>query len=264
MAQGTSISWAGSTWNCITGCTPISSGCANCYAKRMTRRLQKMQRQPKYAAGFDQVVCHTGCLEEPYGFTSGKTVFVNSMGDTFHKDVRIAFLREMFLVMNELPELTFLVLTKRPDRMARLADKLPWSDNIWAGTTIEDAAYVDRADHLRNVPAKVLFLSVEPLLGNLTNLNLDDVGWLIAGGESGPGARPCDVDAVRDLRDQAVARDIPFHFKQWGTLSSNPDSFDPTAKENGGDAKGGRTLDGKVWAEFPLAEGRDQVARNDA
>jgi len=256
MSEGTSISWAGSTWNCITGCTPVSAGCANCYAKRMTQRLEKMARQPKYAAGFDRVVCHTGCLDEPHSFGPGQTVFVNSMSDTFHKDVPLAFLRKMFRVMNDLPELTFLVLTKRPDRIAKLADKLTWSNNIWAGTTIENGAYVDRADHLRKVPASVHFISAEPLLGHLTNLNLDGIGWLIAGGESGVGARPCDVDAVRSLRDQALAQDIPFHFKQWGTLPSNPEPADPTAKKNGGDAKGGRTLDGKVWAEFPLTDAR--------
>lgn len=251
MSNETSISWTNVTWNPVTGCTRISRGCRNCYARRMTARLQRIDPAGKYAAGFDQVVCHPEILDEPRRYRTPRLIFVNSMSDTFHPDVPLSFVRNMWTVMNDREHLTFQVLTKRPERMAKLAGKLKWTDNIWAGTTVEAAKYIDRLDYLRRVPAKVRFISAEPLLSRLAGVRLRGINWLIVAGESGPGARPCDPDAVRELRDLARDQGVAFHFKQWGTLRSNPDPHDSTAKENGGDAKGGRLLDGKLWDEFP-------------
>jgi protein gp37 len=173
------------------------------------------------------------------------------MSDLFHEDVPTAFIQRVFQVMNAHPRHRFQVLTKRAGRLAELDPLLRWSPNIWMGVSVETPDYADRIDALRTTRSPVRFLSLEPLLAALPDLNLAGIHWVIVGGESGPGARACEVGWVNDLRDQCQAARVPFFFKQWGNLQSNPDWLDPTARENGGSAKGGRRLAGRTWDEMP-------------
>lgn len=230
----TKINWTEETWNVSTGCTKVSPGCDHCYAAPMAKRLQAMG-QAKYANGF-RFTPHPSTLNIPYGWKKPREIFVNSMSDAFHKNMPIGFLKDIFDVMLNTPRHTYQVLTKRSDLMAALSPQLPWPGNVWAGVTIENNPYVHRADHLRQVPAKVRFLSLEPLLGPLPDLNLDGIHWVIVGGESGPGFRTMDPDWVRDIRDRCVAADIPFFFKQWSGRSPK---------------KLGREIDGRVWSQKP-------------
>jgi protein gp37 len=235
MASNSKIEWTETTWNPVTGCTKISSGCLNCYAERMANRLQAMG-QPNYAKGF-QVNCHRHVLGYPLKWKKPRMIFVNSMSDLFHREVPESFIAAIFQVMNQAHWHTFQVLTKRADRLAKLADRLTWSPNIWIGVTVENANYVKRIDALRHVPASVRFLSLEPLLSALPNLNLSGINWVIAGGESGPGARPMHPDWVTDIRDQCQSAEVPFFFKQWGG----------TRKK-----KTGRLLNKRTWDEMPM------------
>jgi len=228
------IEWTESTWNPITGCTKISAGCKNCYAERMAKRLQAMG-QPNYKDGFE-VRCHHDVLGAPQKWKKPQMIFVNSMSDLFHNEVSAAFIDEIFFTMNETPWHTYQILTKRAGRMAQLAGRFEWSKNIWMGVTVETATHVDRIDHLRDVPAAVRFLSLEPLLGPLPNLNLEKIDWVIVGGESGPGARPMEKEWVEDLRDQCLSAKVPFFFKQWGGVQKK---------------KAGRLLDERTWDEMP-------------
>lgn len=234
MAQRSSIEWTESTWNPVTGCTKVSPGCRNCYAERMARRLQAMGN-PNYAKGFEPTI-HPHTLSIPLTWRRPQMVFVNSMSDLFHPAVPDDFVRKVFEVMNEASWHTFQVLTKRADRLAELGPDLPWALNIWAGVSVETAAFNWRIDRLRQVPAAVRFLSIEPLLGPIDELNLEGISWVVVGGESGPRARPIKPAWVRTLRDLCGAADVPFFFKQWGGTNKK---------------KAGRVLDGRTWSELP-------------
>jgi len=214
MAQS-SIEWTQMTWNPTTGCTKISAGCKFCYAEVMSRRLLAMGLD-KYSNGF-KITIHPDALAIPYSWKKPKLVFVNSMSDLFHKDVPVSFIQDVFQVMNDLPKHTFQVLTKRADRLAQLSPLLNWTDNIWMGVSVEDDRVIDRIDALRKTSAAIKFLSLEPLIGPLSNLNLLDIDWVIVGGESGHKARPMKKQWVLDIKNQCLHSNTPFFFKQWGT-----------------------------------------------
>ena len=229
------IEWTESTWNPVTGCTKISAGCAHCYAERMAKRLLAMG-QPNYRNGFE-VTCHPQALEMPLRWKKSKMIFVNSMSDLFHKKVPIRFIEEIFFTMNEARWHTFQILTKRADRLVQLSSRFKWTPNIWMGVTVENADHVDRIDCLREIPAAVRFLSLEPLLGPLPELNLTNIDWVIVGGESGPGARPMDPAWALDLRDQCLNAGVAFFFKQWGGVRKK---------------KAGRLLEKRTWDQMPI------------
>lgn len=237
MSTNSRIEWTETTWNPVTGCTKISQGCKHCYADRMSRRLQAMG-VPKYRDGF-AVAVHSQALRDPLRWRKPRLVFVNSMSDLFHQAVPTVFVEAVFAVMNAAPQHTFQVLTKRPSRVQSLNSRLHWTPNIWLGTSIESDDWLGRLDYLRETGAHTKFLSLEPLLGPLSGLTLDGVDWVIAGGESGPGARPMHADWVRHIRDRCVDSDVPFFFKQWGGVFKK---------------RTGRTLDGRVWDEFPKSQ----------
>ncbi len=227
------------TWNPTTGCTKVSPGCAHCWAERMARRLQGIG-QPRYARGF-AVTTHEDLLEKPLHWVKPRLVYVSFMGDLFHDEVPDEFIARVFDVMARCPDHRFHLLTKRPERLARIGPRLPWPSNVWAGVTVEDTAHQWRADLLRRVPAAVRYLVFEPLLGPVDDLDLRDIDWVILGGESGPGARPLHVDWVRSVRDQCIAAGVPFYFKQWGGVRRK-------------DA--GRELDGRLWTQRPQPPGQ--------
>ncbi len=233
MAQS-SIEWTQSTWNPVTGCTKISTGCLNCYAERMAKRLQAMG-QPNYRNGFE-VTCHEHVLEVPLGWKKPQTVFVNSMSDLFHEDIPLSFVERIFDVMIRAHWHRFQVLTKRAERLASLSPQLRWPQNVWMGVTVENADYLDRIHALSQTEASVKFLSFEPLLGPIPTLALTDIDWVIVGGESGPGARPMARDWVLDIRRQCQKQNVPFFFKQWGGVNKK---------------KAGRNLAGRTYDQMP-------------
>lgn len=237
MAQKSSIEWTESTWNPVTGCTKISTGCLNCYAEKMSRRLQAMG-QANYSNGFE-VTLHQSMIDKPLSWKKPQMIFVNSMSDLFHEDVPINFIQDVFNVMNEASWHRFQVLTKRSWRLKELSNQLNWTSNIWMGVTVESSAYVSRIDDLRNSDAMVKFISAEPLLSSLAPLVLDGIDWVIAGGESGPRARTVKEDWVREIREDCVSQKVPFFFKQWGGFNKK---------------KTGRVLDGREWSEMPVYE----------
>ena len=232
----TTIEWTESTWNPVTGCTKISPGCKNCYAERMAKRLQAMG-QPNYANGFE-VTLHEKMLDAPLHWRKPQVIFVNSMSDLFHKDVPLEFVERLFSVMNRAEQHIFQVLTKRSDRLYLADSKLNWSDNIWMGVTVENRDYVDRIDDLRRTHARTKFLSIEPLLGPIPNLDLTGIDWVIVGGESGPHARSMKPEWVKEIRDQCLDASVPFFFKQWGGWNKK---------------KAGRDLEGRTWDQMPEA-----------
>lgn len=234
MGTNSGIEWTDSTWNPLTGCTKISPGCKHCYAERMAHRLQAMG-QPNYKNGFHLTV-HEHALDLPERWKRPQNIFVNSMSDLFHKSVPTEFIHKVFGVMGRAHWHRFQVLTKRSARLAAMSAELPWHPNVWVGVSVESNDYIHRIDHLRATGAAVRFLSIEPLLGPLPALNLDGIGWVVVGGESGPGARPVDPAWVADIRDQCVAAKVPFFFKQWGGVQKK---------------KAGRVLDGKTWDQMP-------------
>lgn len=234
MAANSSIEWTESTWNPVTGCTKISSGCKHCYAERMALRLQAM-KQPNYSEGF-KLTIHRQALELPLKWKKPQTIFVNSMSDLFHDDVPLPFISEAFDVMRQASWHRFQILTKRSERLATLSVELQWPENVWMGVSVENAHYAFRIQHLRSTAASLKFLSLEPLLGPLTDLDLSGIDWVIVGGESGPMARPMDRRWVTDIRDQCQQAAVPFFFKQWG---------------GGRKKKAGRLLDGRTWDEVP-------------
>jgi protein gp37 len=234
MALGSNMEWTNSTWNSVTGCTKMSSGCQHCYAECMAHRLQGTGL-PQYTNGF-RVTLHPETLELPLHWKKPQTVFVNSMSDLFHDDIPDDFVFGVFDVMRRASWHTFQILTKRSRRLARLDSCLEWAPNIWMGVSVEAAPYKFRIANLTSTGARVKFLSLEPLLGDLGQLHLQDIDWTIAGGESGPGARPVDPDWVRSIRDQSIDASVPFFFKQWGGVHK---------KVNG------RNLDGRTWDELP-------------
>jgi protein gp37 len=233
MAQS-KIEWTDATWNPVTGCTKISPGCKHCYAERMAVRLQAM-RQPNYVNGFE-LSLHEHMLERPLEWKQPLRIFVNSMSDLFHKDVPIDFILRVFHTMRRASWHRFQILTKRSDRLLELNPKIDWPSNVWMGVSVERQDYTFRIDHLRMTDARIKFLSLEPLLGPLMNLDLENMDWVIVGGESGPRARPIKEEWVVSIRDQCAVRNIPFFFKQWGG----------TRKK-----KTGRLLEGRTWEQFP-------------
>jgi len=234
------IEWTQATWNPVTGCDKVSPGCTYCYAERMARRLHAMGNH-RYRNGF-RVTLHDDLLTIPLRWKTPHLVFVNSMSDLFHEDVPLPFIQRVFATMCEASQHTFQILTKRTSRLLDVAPYLPWPRNVWVGVSIENDKYIWRADHLRQVPAAVRFLSLEPLLGPVPSLRLDGIDWVIVGGESGPGARPLDPNWVRDVRDRSVAAGVAFFFKQWGGLRRTA---------------AGRLLDGRTWDEFPTTGPRN-------
>lgn len=233
MAQS-SIEWTEMTWNPTTGCSKVSQGCKHCYAEIMSRRLQAMGVE-KYKNGF-KIAMHEDALDIPYSWKKPRIVFVNSMSDLFHPDVTLDFIKKTFKVMNECPQHTFQVLTKRPERLRNVSDQLTWTDNIWMGTSVENEAVLSRKEDLVHCGAKIKFLSLEPLLGPLPNLTLNKIDWAIVGGESGPGARPIEEEWVLEIRDKCEESGTAFFFKQWGGVRK---------KENG------RELAGQTYDEMP-------------
>ena len=245
MAAGTGIEWTEATWNPTTGCDRISAGCDNCYALALAKRLKAMG-QAKYqhdgdprtsGPGFGLTI-HPDALDLPYTWTGRRIVFVNSMSDLFHARVPLSFVRDVFAVIADTPQHTYQVLTKRSSRLRKVSDKLDWPPNLWMGVSVENRDALFRVGDLRAVPSAVRFLSCEPLLGPLEGLDLDGIGWVIAGGESGPGRRPLNPDWIISIRDCCLDRGVPFFFKQWGGRT-------PKA--------GGRELDGRYWDQMPVS-----------
>jgi protein gp37 len=239
MTCRTKIEWTESTWNPVTGCTKLSEGCRNCYAERMARRLKAMG-QANYVNGF-KVTLHERMLAAPLRWKRPRRIFVNSMSDLFHEEVPLTFIRQIFDVIAQCPQHIFQILTKRSDRLMEDGKSLPWPENIWMGVTVESADYTFRIDHLRQTRAKTKFLSVEPLLGPIHDLDLNGIHWVIVGGESGPKARAMDPAWVRSVLDRCRVAEVPFFFKQWGGANKK---------------KTGRQLDGRTWDETPLEESR--------
>jgi protein gp37 len=243
MADRTPIEWTQATWNPTTGCDRVSPGCDHCYALTLAARLKAMgsgkyQRDgdPRTSGPGFGLTVHPAALDVPRRWRAPRMIFVNSMSDLFHAKVPVDFVRQVFAVMTETPQHTYQLLTKRAHRLRRIAEHLDWPPNLWMGVSVENADNLDRVDDLRQVPAAVRFLSCEPLLGPLNGIDLTGIGWVIAGGESGPDARPVNPGWIRQLRDISAAAGVPFFFKQWGGR---------TAKS------GGRTLDGATWSEYP-------------
>lgn len=222
----------------MTGCTKISHGCKFCYAERLARRLKAMNVK-KYENGFT-VTTHESTLADPLKWKKPRLVFVNSMSDLFHDAVPTSFIESVFHTMNRAEQHIFQVLTKRPARVVELNDVVTWTPNIWLGTSIESRRWIDRLDLLKKTSAAVKFLSLEPLLGPLSSLQLDEIDWVIVGGESGPGARPMRGAWVRDIRDQCIENDVPFFFKQWGGVFKK---------------RNGRVLDDRTWDQIPDLSG---------
>ncbi|MGW2179331.1 DUF5131 family protein [Streptomyces sp. NPDC001732] len=243
MSDRSAIEWTEATWNPTTGCDRVTPGCDNCYALTLSRRL-KLMGASKYqndgdprtsGPGFGLTI-HPDALNVPLQWKAPRMVFVNSMSDLFHARVPLDFVRQVFEVIASTPQHTYQLLTKRSLRLRRIADRLDWPPNLWMGVSVENRDQLDRVDNLRTVPAAVRFLSCEPLLGPLNGLNLDGIGWVIAGGESGPGHRPVEEEWLIDIRDLCSAAGVPFFFKQWGGRT-------PKA--------GGRELEGQIWSEMP-------------
>lgn len=232
-----SIEWTEMTWNPTTGCDKVSLGCKFCYAEVMSKRLQAMGVE-KYKDNFD-VRIHPEALRIPYTWKKPKLVFVNSMSDLFHKDIPVEFIQQVFNVMNENPQHVFQVLTKRAERLAELNKSLKWTHNIWMGVSVENQKVQGRIDLLRETDARVKFLSLEPLIGALPNLNLEQIDWVIVGGESGPKARPMETDWVLDIQEQCEKNDVAFFFKQWGGKNKKIS---------------GRVLNGRTYNEMPEIE----------
>jgi protein gp37 len=234
MAQ-TSIEWTQKTWNPTTGCNKISQGCKFCYAEVFTRRLQAMGLE-KYENGFE-LTLHPDVIDEPRKWKKGAVIFVNSMSDLFHEKVPLEFIQRVFRVMNECPQHQFQVLTKRPEIAAAYSPFLTWTPNIWLGASIENQKVIERIDHLRETGAAIKFLSLEPLLGPLPNMNLSKIDWAIVGGESGAKARPMKETWVQDILTQCQEAKVAFFFKQWGGRNKKA---------------AGRALNGQTYDEFPV------------
>ena len=241
MSDNSKIEWTEATWNPVTGCTRVSPGCAHCYAERFAERFRGVSGHP-FERGFD-VQVREERLRQPLDWKKPRRIFVNSMSDLFHEAVPDEYVAQVFDVMTEAERHTFQVLTKRPKRALELAPKLTWPQNLWLGVSVENKTWAHRIDDLREIPAAARFLSCEPLLGPLDELNLAGVHWVIAGGESGPGARRPKPDWFRSLRDQCAALQIPFFFKQWG-------AFNEDGRRVGKKAAG-RELDGLFWDMSP-------------
>ncbi len=229
------IEWTESSWNPVTGCTKISPGCKNCYAERMANRLN-MMGQPNYVNGF-QVTLHEHVLDYPLLWKKPQTIFVNSMSDLFHEKVPDYFISKVFEIMKKASWHTFQILTKRSTRLTAMSLKLNWPQNVWMGVSVENEDYKYRIDDLRFIPAFVRFISFEPLIGPIGKTDLNNIDWVIVGGESGPHSRPMKEEWVLRLKAQCSNQNIPFFFKQWGGINKK---------------KTGRLLEGKTWDEIPV------------
>jgi protein gp37 len=244
MADHSSIEWTEATWNPTTGCDKTSPGCDHCYALTLSKRLkamgsEKYQRDgdPRTSGPGFGLTIHPDTLSIPRSWSAPRLIFVNSMSDLFHKDVPIDYIRQVFATIAETPQHTYQLLTKRSKRLASIAGRLDWPPNLWMGVSVENDKYRFRIDHLREIDAAVRFVSAEPLLGPLGDVDLQGIHWMIAGGESGNDARPMDEVWVRDLRDQCARKGVAFFFKQWGGRT-------PKA--------GGRELEGRTYDEMPV------------
>lgn len=229
------IEWTEYSWNPVTGCTKISSGCTNCYAERMAKRLKAIGVR-RYNAGFDLKI-HPDLLAIPLRLKKPHIIFVNSMSDLFHEDVPERFIKDIFSVMNNSPQHTYQILTKRSERMLRLSSELKWTKNIWMGVTIEDQKNLYRINDLRASSAEIKFLSCEPLLEPISFSSLNGIKWIIVGGESGPNARLMKKEWVISIRDQCLRAGVAFFFKQWGGKNKKA---------------AGRLLEGKIWNQLPF------------
>lgn len=234
MAGKSKIEWTNYTWNPITGCSKVSPGCKNCYAERFAKRLQLMGN-PRYRNGF-KVSLQSDTLETPFHWKRPAFVFVNSMSDLFHEDVPIDYIKDVFGVMNKSNHLTFQVLTKRAERLLEISRMLEWTDNIWMGVSVENSDYVYRINHLLQTPARIKFISFEPLLGSVSEFETDGIDWIIVGGETGANARPMQKEWVMEIYYKCRENHIPFFFKQWGGVSK---------------WKNRRKLNGKSFEEYP-------------
>lgn len=235
MGEKSAIEWTNSTWNMVTGCDKVSPGCKNCYAERFAKRLQKLGVR-KYRHGFE-LTFHPDMIDYPLKIKKPSMIFVNSMSDLFHEKIPFEFVSKVFEMMEKADWHQYQILTKRSQRLKEFGlyyGKFP--QNIWIGVSVETALYKTRINDLKKVQADIHFLSLEPLLGPLGKLDLDDIEWVIAGGESGFNFRECKIEWVREIRDQCIKSRVPFFFKQWGGITSKSK---------------GRTLDNKMWNEFP-------------
>jgi len=235
MSLSSSIEWTEATWNPITGCTKLSPGCANCYAERMSLRLRAMGNR-NYINGFSLTI-HEEALYLPIRWTKPQTIFVNSMSDLFHEEVPDKFIHQVFDIMNYANWHRYQILTKRTARLIELSSELSWAPHIMMGVSVENSDYKYRIEYLRQTGANTKFLSLEPLIGPVHDMNLDGIHWVIVGGESGPKARPMKESWVIDIRNQCQRKQIPFFFKQWGGVNRK---------------KAGRVLEGRIWDEIPL------------
>jgi protein gp37 len=243
MATPTAIEWTEMTWNPTTGCDRISAGCDNCYALTLAKRLKAMgvskyqvDGDPRTSGPGFGLTVHADTLDQPYRWRSPRVVFVNSMSDLFHARVPLEFVHKVFEVISDTPQHTYQILTKRSSRLRKVADQVAWPPNLWMGVSVENSTALTRVDELRVIPAALRFLSCEPLIGPLDGLDLDGIGWVIAGGESGPGHRPLNPAWVASIRDQCIRAGVPFFFKQWGGRTPKV---------------GGRELDGQQWDQMP-------------
>jgi protein gp37 len=234
MATRSSIEWTEYTWNPVTGCTKISPGCVNCYAQRMAKRLQAMGL-PNYRKGFS-LSLHEHVLQTPLSWKKPSIVFVNSMSDLFHEKVPDEFILKVFNIINKTPQHQYQILTKRAERLAEISSLINWSRNVWMGVSVENKHYIHRIDYLKMTGAFIKFLSIEPMLGPIPEMELNGIDWVIVGGESGPGARPMQYEWAIDIRNQCQSANVPFFFKQWGGINKK---------------KAGRVLDGKIWNQMP-------------
>jgi protein gp37 len=234
MADRSTIEWTDATWNPIRGCTKISPGCANCYAERFAERFRGVPGHP-FEQGFDLKLIPEA-LQLPLTWKKPRSIFVNSMSDLFHDDIPEDFIRRVFDVIRAAPRHQFQILTKRAGRLEAIMSERRIPENAWLGVSVESSDYCWRIDHLRRVSARVRFLSIEPFLGPIRNLDLSGIGWVIVGGESGPHARPMEADWVRGIRAQCEDARVPFFFKQWGGVRKH---------------KTGRILDGRTWDGMP-------------
>jgi protein gp37 len=249
MATATTIEWTDMTWNPVTGCTKISAGCDHCYAERFSERFRGTPNHP-FQTGFD-LTLRPERIEQPLTWRRPRMVFVNSMSDLFHKEIPRTFISKVFDTMERAHWHTFQVLTKRSSLMRNFLRERyscnPGPTHMWFGVSIEDGSRLSRARHLREAPAGIRFLSIEPLIGAVGRIELDGIDWVIVGGESGPGARPMNADWVRDIRDQCAAAGVAFFFKQWG-------GFRPKS--------GGRLLEGREWNQFPILSKNSPALEN--
>ena len=244
-AQSSKIEWTESTWNPVRGCTRVSEGCRFCYAERIAARFsgkgmayEGLAKNTKAGPRWTQQVRPVPeLLNEPLKWKKPRRIFVNSMSDLFHEKVELSYIQKVFSVMEKADRHQFQVLTKRAERLLEFNSKLPWPSNVWMGVSVEDKHVTDRIDALRQTDAHIKFLSLEPLLGALPNLELDGIDWVIVGGESGPGAREMQKKWVIDIRDQCADAEVAFFFKQWGGKRKS---------------KTGRELEGRTYDEMPV------------